>query len=428
MKMVERIEQWPVDRLVPYDRNARTHSEAQVSQIAQSIAQFGFNNPVLIDSSSGIIAGHGRYQAARKLKLATVPVIVLDHLTDAQRRAYIIADNKLALNAGWDEELLAAELRDLDADFDLALTGFNADELDRLLRTEEDDARADECPDVPETAVTQRGDLWLLGNHRLLCGDATSADDVARLMDGAKARLIITSPPYNQGIDSFRPSGMHREGHWVEKVERLAYFDSMPEEEYQNGQCELLRVLHGVADDGGSLFYNHKNRYRDKRVVSPLEWLPGPFVLRQEIIWSRPGSVTQNARMFLPSDERIYWMYKGDDFRFDDSTEIKTWSSVWDIGLEPNRTHAVAFPVELPTRCIRACSIAADLVLDPYGGSGTTMIACERLARQSRLMEIDPKYCDVIVNRWQEFAGQTATLDGDGRTFAAIAEERLVCR
>jgi len=224
------------------------------------------------------------------------------------------------------------------------------------------------------------------------------------------ADLIVTSPPYNQGIDKFKPSGMHKERGWIEKVERLAYKDSLPEEDYQDKQRELLDVLFENLNTNRSFFYNHKNRYRDKRVISPLNWLPGKFNFRQEIIWSRPGSVTQNARMFLPSDERIYWLYKGDDFLFHDTTAIKSLSTVWDISLETNKDHAVGFPIDLPSRCITACSEAGEIVVDPYCGSGTTLIAAEQLNRTCYGMELDPKYCDVIVARWEKLTGRKAEL------------------
>jgi DNA modification methylase len=211
----------------------------------------------------------------------------------------------------------------------------------------------------------------------------------------------------------------------VKKVGALAYADHLPEGEYQDSQRDLLVLWFSVLRNGGAVFYNHKNRYRDKRVVSPMEWLPGPFALRQEIIWRRPGSVTQNARMFLPCDERIYWLYKGDHFTFNDETEIKTWSTVWDIAPKANLTHAVAFPVDLPTRCIRAASMPDDVIYDPFVGSGTTIIAAEITGRACRAIDLSPTYVDVAVQRWQNFTGEEATLEGDGRSFAAVAEERL---
>jgi hypothetical protein len=233
-------------------------------------------------------------------------------------------------------------------------------------------------------------------------------------MGEERATLLVTSPPYNQRLDTFKPSGMHKEGHWVDKVSRLAYPDTMPEAKYQDQQRAALSLWAEHLTDQASVFYNHKNRYRDKVTVSPLSWLVnGPFTLRQEIIWRRPGSVTQNARMFLPSDERIYWLYKGTDFYFDDSTEIKTWSTVWDIALEPNLTHAVGFPVELPSRAIRACSKSGACVLEPFAGSGTTLIACEQLTRACRALEIEPQYVQVALDRWEAFTGQRAEKVGE---------------
>jgi modification methylase len=198
---------------------------------------------------------------------------------------------------------------------------------------------------------------------------------------------------------------MHKEGGWVAKVASLAYSDDMPESEYQARQTALLRSWHDLLRNGGSVFYNHKNRYRDKAVISPLQWLPGPFSLRQEIIWRRPGSVTQNARMFLPSDERIYWLYKGTNFTFNDETEIKSWSTVWDIAPGGDKRHAVAFPVELPIRCIRASSHENDHVYDPFLGSGTTLIAAEMEGRVCHGLEIEPAFVDVAVKRYVNFVG-----------------------
>jgi DNA modification methylase len=304
-----------------------------------------------------------------------------------------------------------------DLDVDLDGIGFGADDLQDLELSEEPETsdvdaepQVDKAEELRAKWGVEAGQLWEIGDHRLLCGDSTKKKDVERVMGGERADLCVTSPPYNQRIDQFKPSGMHREHGWVAKVGALAYADSQPEEEYQKQQLLLLEILHGAIRDGASLFYNHKNRYREKRVVSPLEWLPGPFVLRQEIIWSRPGSVTQNARMFLPSDERIYWLYKGDDFFFDDSTEHKTWSTVWDINLETNKSHAVGFPIELPSRPIKSCSKRGDIVIEPYCGSGTTIIACEQLGRKCRAIEISPGYVAVALQRWADATGKTPKL------------------
>ena len=343
------------------------------------------------------------------------PCLVLD-VDDAEADKLLATFDPLAAMAEPDPVKLDALLREID-------TGSEA--LQKMLAELADDAGLyqagevieDEVPEPPVDPVTKPGDLWLLGEHRLLCGDSTKADTLSRLMNGELAELLVTSPPYNQSINKFNPSGMHKEGDWVAKVGRLAYADSLPEPEYQAGQKQSLEAWHGAMADGSSVFYNHKNRYRDKRLISPLEWLPGPFSIRQEIVWARPGSVTQNARMFLPCDERIYWLYKGTGFYFDDSTEVKTWSTVWKIGLETNKQHAVAFPVELPARCIRACSRKGGLVLEPHAGSGTTIIAAEQLGRRCYGLEIEPRYCDVICQRWAKLTGKIPTLEATGEPF-----------
>lgn len=418
------VERRPIEALVPYARNSRTHSDAQVAQIAASMKEWGWTNPVLVDDAGMIIAGHGRVLAARKLGFTEVPVMVAAGWSEDQKRAYVLADNQLALNAGWDFDILGNELLGLrEAGFDVDLIGFN--DLDALLADKTEGLTdPDAVPDAPEVPVTVEGDVWLLGRHRLVCGDTTDAGTIEKVLAGEDIDLIVTSPPYNQKIDGFKPSGMHKEGGWVAKVGALAYADNLPERDYQDQQRDLLNLWFAYMREGASLFYNHKNRYRDKRVVSPMEWIPGPFAYRQEIIWRRPGSVTQNARMFLPCDERIFWVYKGDDFTFNDDTEIKSWSSVWDIAPRANLEHAVAFPVELPERCIRAASMPDDLVFEPYCGSGTTLIAAEKTGRRGAGIEMSPSYCDVAIRRWQDFTGQSATLEGDGRTFAELDAER----
>jgi DNA modification methylase len=224
--------------------------------------------------------------------------------------------------------------------------------------------------------------------------------------------LCVTSPPYNQKLDAFKASGMHTETKWVSNVNKGSYFDSKPEEQYQIEQINAVKTWITKATENASVFYNHKNRYREKQVVSPWIWLTQTGLkVRQEIIWKREGSVTQNARMFMPCDERIYWLYVGDDFYFDDSTEHKTWSSVWQINSHKDREesmHGCAFPMELASRPIRACSKMGEIVLEPYCGSGTTMIAAEQLGRKCYGMEISTVYCDVIVARWEKFTGLKA--------------------
>jgi DNA modification methylase len=377
---------------------------------------------IVIDEDNVILAGNGVTEAAAEAGITKVRVIEAagdeliavkrTGLTDEQKRALAIYDNRTGELASWNFEQLAA-----DKAAGLSLQPYwTADEEAALLaKVGPADGKTDpdEVPAERPTGIVA-GDLFELGQHMLLCGDSTSSVDIARLMGAQAGDILVTSHPYNQKIDQFKSSGMHKEGRWVAKVGRLAYKDSMPEDDYQQQQVLALHAWASALRDGASLFYNHKNRYRDKAVISPISWLVnGPFTLRQEIVWSRPGSVTQNARMFLPSDERIYWLYKGADFYFDDSTEIKTWSTVWNVKLETNKTHAVAFPVELPSRAIRACSRKGELVIEPYCGSGTTLIASETLGRKCAGMEIDPTNCQIIIDRWEAFTGQKAQKVGE---------------
>ncbi len=403
------IETVPVEKLKPWNRNPRKNHA--VDEISKSMQAFGYMAPIICQKGTyRILAGHGRLMALKKLGVTEVPVIVAD-MDDDKASLYAVADNKLTEKAEWDFGTLADMLLEWEhKNFDTTLTGFDDKELEQIMNwvPGNDGEETKPIPEPPAEAVSKTGDLWELGVHRLLCGDSTKSEDVARVMDGKKAGLMVTSPPYNQQIDQFKPSGMHRKGGWVQKVSSLAYADSLPEDEYQRLQSNGLLLWYEALDDHASAFYNHKNRYRGKRMISPMLWLPGPFNLRQEIVWSRPGSVTQNARMFLPSDERIYWMYKGDDFLFHDTTEIKSWSTVWDINLETNKDHAVGFPLALPSRCISACSEVGWIVLEPYCGSGTTLIAAEKLGRRCYAIEIEPRYVDVCVKRWQNFTGKRA--------------------
>lgn len=400
--------------------NVRRHGERNLGSIKASLKRFGQQRPILVDDDGIIRAGNGTHEAAESIGWTHIAA-VRSSLKGSEATAYAIADNRTAELAEWDDLGLAEQLRALQSeDFDLEPVGYTEEEIDRLVEglgdailagtdpeaSDAPEAKTDRADELQSVWRVEPGQLWVIPSlktpgkaHRLLCGDSTNPADVSRVMAGEKAALLVTSPPYNQSIDKFKPSGMHREGDWVAKVERLAYADSMPESEYQEQQRNALAVWYEAIKDGGSMFYNHKNRYRDKQVVSPLQWLPGPFRFRQEIIWSRPGSVTQNARMFLPSDERIYWLYKGDDFYFDDATDIKSYSTVWSVPLETNKDHAVAFPVELPRRCITACSRPGDIVVEPHCGSGTTIAAAEQTGRLCRGIEIAPKYVAVALQR-----------------------------
>jgi DNA modification methylase len=383
--------------------NWRRHPKSQADALAGVLSEVGYVQSVIVNERSGrIVDGHLRVELAVARGEPTIPVVFVD-LADDEERLILATLDPLAALAETDAAALAALLAEVTAHDDdvRRLVQFIASDNGLGARPVREDPgpQLDRAEELREKWGTDRGQLWRVGRHRLLCGDATSAEDVSRLMDGRSARLVVTSPPYNQGIDTFTPSGMHTESDWVPKVQRLAYPDSLPEAEYQAQQSTLLATIHTVMDDRASWFYNHKNRSRGKRVLSPLEWLPGPFRLRQEIIWSRPGSVTQNARMFMPSDERIFWLYKGADFYFDDATDGKSWSTVWPIAVGTKKDHAAGFPLEIPLRCVRACSQIGEAVLDPCAGSGTTVVAAEQMDRDGYGLDIDPVCIAVSLER-----------------------------
>jgi ParB-like chromosome segregation protein Spo0J len=384
--MAKRIELWPVDRLRPYERNARTHSVEQVAQIAASIVEFGFTNPILVDSNDGIIAGHGRLSAAQELGLKTVPVVVLDHLSDRQRKAYILADNQLALNAGWDTDLLRGELQDLaEQDFDLSLIGFSDDELADLLPEIEElppeGADEDAAPEVPEEPVTKLGDVWLLGKHRVMCGDSTDILAVERLMDGKKADMVFTDPPY--GFNYTKKSdgaSIANDGSEFEQVIADAFALVQVDTAYVCGDVKTARAFLRAT----SCLGEPKNC----------------------IVWVKP--IQHRMHRYEPCHELIwFWGDNGSPFYG---------ANVFEAKREIQKFHPTVKPVELVEYCLGSHK-DKKLVLDLFGGSGSTLIACEKTSRQARLMELDPRYCDVIVKRWQQFTGKTAKLEATGERF-----------
>lgn len=380
-----KIEWMSVETLIPYAKNARTHSDEQVAQIAGSIKEFGFNNPVLIDKENSIIAGHGRLMAARKLGMDKVPVVQLDHMTEAQRKAYVLADNRIALNSGWDTGMLSLELQELKDDIDLSLLGFDADELDALLNPiEETEGLTDEdaVPDVPDEPKTKLGDIYILGNHRLMCGDSTSIDDVDKLMDGQKADMVFTDPPY--GVDY---KGINNDS--------------------RDGLEDLLRGAFGnylsVAKSGASIYCFHSDRCADvfHRVFREF------FHFSSMIIWSKNSLTLSQTDYQSQHEPCLYgWMDNGKHSWYSDRKQ----TSVWKFDKERVVGHTTPKPVGLVERAINNSSKGGDLVIDLFGGSGSTMIAAEKLGRYSRIMELDPKYCDVIVQRWEDFTGKKAVL------------------
>lgn len=371
-----------VEKLIPYVRNSRTHSDGQVAQIAASIKEFGWTNPILVDGESGVIAGHGRLLAARKLGQKEVPVIELAHMTESQKRAYVIADNQLAMNAGWDTTLLSLELADLkEQGFEMDVLGFDPKELDKLLEPEQVDGLTDEdaVPEAPVEPKTKLGDIYQLGNHRLMCGDSTSIDAVEKLMDGQKADMVFTDPPYNidyQGVKDKR-----------EKIKN----DKMPDNEFVDFLTESLmgcEVMYVCC----SWHYAHLFREAMIRLARQPKAM---------IVWDKVNPA-QHLDKYFKQHEIIF--YYGD---YGGQKTLR--GDVWTLKRQKNTVHPTMKPVELIEIALQD-NAGKKIVYDGFGGSGSTMIACEKLGRQARLMELDPKYCDVIVKRWEDFTGKKAVL------------------
>jgi DNA modification methylase len=393
--MAKRIELWPLERLRPYERNARTHSAEQVAQIAASIVEFGFTNPVLVDSHDGIIAGHGRLMAAQELGLKTVPVVVLDHLSERQRKAYILADNQLALNAGWDTDLLRAELQDLaEQDFDLSLIGFSDDELADLLPDVEElppeDADDEATPEPPEDPISKPGDVWLLGKHRVMCGDSTSLTEVERLMDGKKAGLVFSDPPY--GVE-FR-SNMSKRFDVLQNDDKI--LDIAPV------------VWEAMADNTAAFIWTSHHVY-------PVWRAQFEQFYKQTIVWHKGGGGMGDLEGQYALDYELALFCAKGSPKFRGSRGMAVWQVSKDAAA--SYVHPTQKPVALAERALADFSDKRAFVLDLFGGSGSTLIACEKTGRHARLMELDPRYCDVIVKRWQAFTGKRATLEATGELF-----------
>jgi DNA modification methylase len=409
--LAKHIEHWPLGRLVPFARNARTHSDNQVAQIAASIKEFGFTNPILVDTGNGIIAGHGRLLAARLLKLEKVPVIVLDHLTETQKRAYIIADNRLAENAGWDEEALQVELAELQQNgFNLDLIGFDDEELARLLAAQdvaEGLTDEDAVPEITETSVTVPGDLWILGNHRVLCGDATSAFDIARLMAGEVADLVFTDPPYNVDYQGYTDEHLTIQN------------DKMTPEQFHQFLESTFRSYRTVVKPGASLYVCHSSSMQ-RKFQGAME--TAGFQVRCQLVWAKNTFAWGFGRYKFQHEPIFYGHVAGEkDPWYGDKSQSTLWEEKKPTA---NRLHPTMKPVELVERALVNSSKAGDIVVDLFGGSGSTLIGCERTGRKARLAEIDPRYAQCIILRWQDYTGKQATLDGDGRSFAEISASR----
>jgi DNA modification methylase len=402
------VEHRPVNALVPYARNARTHSDAQVAQIAASIREFGFTNPILVDGDNGIIAGHGRLLAARKLGLATVPVIELAGLSEAAKRAYVLADNKLALNAGWDDTMLAAEVADLAGmGIDLDVVGFGAGEIDKLLDLHQQGGAPsfpDEAPEPPADAVTRPGDLWRLGPHRLLCGDATRLDDLRRVLNGALADMVFTDPPYNVAYEGKSAARMT-----IANDALGVGFAAFLESACRN----MLSVCKGAA----YICMSSSELGTLKRAFEAAGGHWSTFV-----IWSKNAFTLGRSDYQRQYEPILYGWAKGSDHYW---CGARDQGDVWQHDRPVrNNLHPTMKPLALVERAIRNSSKSRDLVLDPFAGSGSTVMAAEASGRTAALVEIDPAYCDVIIRRWQEATGGTGVLDGQGASFAAVAAHR----
>ena len=411
--LVESIEHRSVASLIPYANNARTHCDEQVAQIARSIEEFGFVNPVLVGSDDVIVAGHGRLMAAKQLGMDTVPVIVLGHLTETQRRALVIADNQITANSGWDEELLKQELAELDAlDFDLELMGFSDEELEGLLLLAEPEGQTDDdgLPEPEEHPVSQPGDLWILGDHRVLCGSATESADVAILMDGLLADMVFTDPPYN--VDYANP-----EKNGKAKKDRRIKNDNLGSEFY-TFLLDAMNNLLGVCK--GAIYICMSSSELDTLQKSFRE-AGGKW--STFIIWAK-NTFTLGRSDYQRQYEPILYGWKEGSEHF--WCGARDQGDVWYFNKPVrNDLHPTMKPVELVERAIRNSSKTRDTVLDLFGGSGSTLIACEKSHRSARLMELDPKYVDVIVRRWEEYTGKEAWLDSNQLTFAQNRADRL---
>jgi DNA modification methylase len=396
------IEYREVSELIPYVNNSRKHSDEQIAQIAASIKEFGWTNPILLDKNKGIIAGHGRLMAARKLKMLEVPTIELSHLTDTQRKALIIADNKLALNAEWDNDLLTIELNELLADgYALDILGFDKDELSALLNVAEVTeglTDEDEVPEPPPEPITKLGDIWILGNHRLMCGDSTSIDAVEKLLQNQKADLLFTDPPY----------GVSYEGGHNAKKRKGIIADTLQGNDLTDLFYESLSTAITSLKDGAALYVWYAS---GKSIETYASLAKLPLTLRAVIQWYKVKSgLGAFMSQYIPNCEPCMYLHKeGCSPSWYGPTNEKT---VWELKKESrNDYHPTQKPVELPKRAISNSSKQGDTVLDLFGGSGSTLIAAEKIGRHARLMELDPIYCDVIVKRWENFTGKQATLE-----------------
>jgi len=429
----DQIERLAPDILKPHAGNARTHAKKQIQQIARSIERFGFTNPVLVDDANGIIAGHGRVLAAKLIGLDEVPCLRLSHLTETEKRAYVLADNKLALNAGWDKELLAIELQGLiEADYQVDVTGFSIGEVDAVLQEAREasptgsDARDDACPEPPAVAVTRPGDIWQLGRHRLICGDAQDADVYARLLGGEQVDAVFTDPPYNVPIDG------HVSGLGATKHREFAFASGeMSKAAFTTFLTTTLGAAAATCRDGAIAFVCMDWRHMGELIAA------GEAVfseLKNVCVWNKSNG---GMGTFYRSKHEMIFVFKvgtaphTNTFGLGDEGRYRT--NVWDYAgvntmkkgrMEELEMHPTVKPVALVADAILDVTKRGATLLDPFGGSGSTLIAAEKTGRTARLIEFDPHYCDVIVRRYEAYTGKRAKLAATGAAFEDLAEAR----
>lgn len=409
MQVTERLEQVNIDRLVPYARNARTHSKEQILQLRASLREFGFVNPVIVDKDLNIIAGHGRILAAKEEGITEVPCVFAEYLTEAQKRAYIIADNRLALNAGWDAEMLSVEIADLQgADFDISLLGFDNAELNKLLSGIEDvkDDDFDVDAELKNPAINQLGDLWLLGNHRLVCGDSTKPDTFVLLMDGKQANLVVTDPPYNVNYEG--TAGKIKNDNMADDKFYQFLLDAFSLTEKAMARDASIYVFH--ADTEG---LNFRKAFSD-----------AGFYLSGTCIWKKQSLVLGRSPYQWQHEPILFgWKKAGKHTWFSDRKQ----TTIWEFEKpKKNGDHPTMKPVQLIAYPVLNSSMTGSIVLDPFGGSGSTLIACEQTERTCFMVELDEKYCDVIVKRAIEQFGSNESVylirNGKKLRFADVVE------
>ena len=414
----DKVELWPIDRLIPYAKNSRTHSDEQIAQIAASIKEWGITTAILVDESGGVIAGHGRLLAARKLGIAEVPVMVAAGWTDAQKRAYVIADNKLALNAGWDESMLLLELGEIgELGFNVDLIGFSAEEIEAMRPEELTQGLTDEdaVPEVPETPVTVLGDVWLCGKHRVMCGDSTSIDSVDTLMNGDKASLVVTDPPWNVAYGTNLAN--NAQGNKAREIMNDNFATNKEWEDFLTG---VMSCINAVSLAGCPLYC----------VMGPSEWPAIDKALRDAgfhwsstIIWAK-DQLVMSRKDYHTQYEPIWYGWKEGAARIWVVKDRKQ-SDLWQCARpKSSPLHPTTKPVELIERAVLNSSNQGVVVFEPFGGSGSTLIACDKTGRVNRSMELDPKYVDVILKRYIDFTGKQVTLESTGQTFEEVKNGR----